>query len=232
MNLLVSIHDVMPVTLGKVCGIFDKLQDAERLPVTLLVVPGLDWRPQQLDTLRYLVDRGAELAGHGWCHRAKSIRGLRHRVHSALISRDVAEHLALDRAGCVELMQECYEWFGIHDLPSPDLYVPPAWAVGSARRSDLDALPYERFETMGGVYVAKQGFLRLPMIGFEADTAFRALACRTWNRMNTSWARMRGTLRVGIHPGDFELRLGRDAARAVTMPGTPVSYSTLGAGGG
>ncbi len=232
MNLLFSIHDVMPVTLGKVCAIFDRLHDADRLPVTLLVVPGLDWQPEQLDTLRSMADRGAELAGHGWCHRAKSIRGLRHRVHSALISRDVAEHLALDRSGCVELMQECFEWFVEHDFPGPDLYVPPAWAMGSARRRDLDALPYARFETMGGVYVAKQGFLRLPMIGFEADTAFRALACRVWNRMNKGWADSTGALRIGFHPNDFELLLSDDVRRAVTMPGTPVSYSTLGVADG
>ena len=228
MNLLVSIHDVMPVTLGKVCAIFDKLHDANQLPVTLLVVPGLDWQPEQLDTLRALVDRGAELAGHGWCHRAKSIRGLWHRIHSTFVSRDVAEHLALDRAGCVQMMQECFGWFDEHDLPSPDLYVPPAWAMGAARRADLDVLPYERYETMGGVYVANQGFLKLPMIGFEADTAFRAFACRAWNRMNKGWAERAGALRIGIHPNDFELRLGDDVARAVTMPGTPISYSVLG----
>ncbi len=231
MKLLVSIHDVMPVTLDKVCRIFDRLHDAGQLPVTLLVVPGLDWQQGQLDALRNLVDRGAELAGHGWCHRATSIRGIRHRLHSALISRDVAEHLALDRAGCVSLMQACYEWFDERGFASPDLYVPPAWAMGSARREDLDALPYERFETMAGVYVSKQSFIRLPMIGFEADTAFRALACRVWNRMNMAWAGRAGLLRIGIHPHDFELRLRDDVARAIRTPGTPVSYSTLGAEG-
>ncbi len=228
MNLLYSIHDVMPVTFDKVCRIFDKLSDAEQIPVTLLVVPGLDWQPQQLDALRSLVDRGAELAGHGWCHRAKSIRGLRHRIHSTLISRDVAEHLALDRAGCVSLMQDCFDWFAEHELPSPDLYVPPAWAMGDAKHSDLDALPYERFETTFGVYVSNHGFIRLPMIGFEADTAFRALACRVWNRMNKGWAERAAALRIGIHPNDFDLRLGEDVARSVTMLGTSVSYSTLG----
>ena len=231
MNLLVSIHDVMPATLDRVSRIFDRLCEAGQLPVTLLVSPGLEWQTRDIDTLRGFVARGAELAGHGWRHKANSIRGVRHRVHSALISRDVAEHLALDRAGCVQLMSDCFEWFGEHDLPSPDLYVPPAWAMGSARHSDLDELPYSRFETMSGVYISRQGFRRLPMIGFEADTAFRALACRIWNRMNTAWASMNGALRIGIHPNDFELLLGKDVSRAVTMPGTPVSYSVLGSHG-
>ena len=231
MNLLISIHDVAPATLGKVCRIFDKLHAADRLPVTLLVVPGLDWNPRDIETLEELVDRGAELAGHGWRHRAESISGIRHRVHSALISRDVAEHLALDRAGCIRLMRDCFDWFGEHGLPAPDLYVPPAWAMGAARQSDLDELPYTRFETTGGVYVSHRGFLSLPMIGFEADTSFRAVACRVWNRMNKTWAGANGALRIGFHPSDFELRLGGDAARAVTMPGTAVSYSTLGGAG-
>ena len=81
---------------------------------------------------------------------------------------------------------------------------------------------------MGGVYIAHEGYLRLPMIGFEADTAFRALACRVWNRMNMGWAERSSALRVGIHPSDFDLRLAEDVARSVTMPGTPISYSALG----
>lgn len=228
MKLLFSIHDVMPMTLDSVCEIFDRLHAAERRPVTLLVVPGLDWQPHHLETLRRLVKNGAELAGHGWCHRARSIRGLRHRLHSALISRDVAEHLALDRTGCINMMRDCHAWFGEQQLSVTSLYVPPAWAMGDARHSDLDALPFTRFETMWGVYIAKQGFQRLPMIGFEADTAFRAWACRTWNRLNTGWARRVGTLRVGIHPNDFDLRLGADVQRAVTMPGEAISYDEVG----
>ncbi len=213
MNLLFSIHDVAPATLDKVRRIFDKLVDADQLPATLFVIPDLGWQARELDVLRELVARGAELAGHGWKHRADSIRGVRHRLHSALISRDVAEHLALDRAGCLRLMRDCFDWFGEHELPAPDLYVPPAWAMGSVSRSDLDELPFARFETLSGVYLSGERFTPVPMIGFEADTAFRAAACRIWNGLNRGWA---------------SLRLREDLSRAVAMSGTPVSYHDLG----
>ncbi len=227
MKLLVSIHDVAPATLDKVRRIFDRLEDADQLPVALLVVPDSGWQARDLDALRELVGRGAELAGHGWRHKASSIRGLRHRLHSALISRDVAEHLALDRAGCIQLMRDCFDWFGEHELPAPGLYVPPAWAMGSVSQRDLDELPYNGFETLGGVYLSGEGFRWLPMIGFEADTAFRAAACRIWNGLNRAWAGVNGTLRVGIHPCDAELRLHEDLDRAVRMPGTAMSYDGL-----
>ncbi|HKL52761.1 MAG TPA: DUF2334 domain-containing protein, partial [Wenzhouxiangellaceae bacterium] len=97
MKLLVSIHDVMPTTLDRVERIFDRLVAARLLPVMLLVVPGAGWRREDLDRLRAMLDAGAQPAGHGWRHEARHVRGLKHILHSALISRRAAEHLALSR---------------------------------------------------------------------------------------------------------------------------------------
>jgi hypothetical protein len=71
MKLLVSIHDVMPATLGRVENIFDRLAGAGLLPVTLLVVPGRGWRDEQLDRLRRLVARSwPATAGATRCGRS------------------------------------------------------------------------------------------------------------------------------------------------------------------
>ena len=106
--ILLSVHDVMPSTLPRVSDLLDKLTQTGAGPADLLVVPGLDWRPDQIETLAGWHRAGHRLAGHGWCHRARHIRGWRHRLHSALISRDVAEHLALDRAGIADLIRRCH----------------------------------------------------------------------------------------------------------------------------
>ena len=227
MHQLISIHDVMPRTLDNVSRVFELVSDASGPPITLLIVPDTGWSAAQLDRLREFVAAGAELAGHGWRHEAPWIRGFRHRIHSALISRNVAEHLSLDRDACMQLMRDCHAWFDDHDLPAPTLYVPPAWAMGRPRFSDLDELPFARFEILGGVYVAGQGYRPLPMVGFEADTWFREIACRTWNRYNLYRTRSTKTLRIGIHPTDLELRLADSVRAVLQIPGKAVSYASI-----
>lgn len=228
MKLLVSIHDVMPSTLTRVERIFDRLAGAELTPITLLVVPGTGWDPAGVDRLRSLLARGGELAGHGWTHEARSIRGLKHRLHSLLISRNAAEHLALSRFGILRLMLRNRRWFEAHDLPVPGLYVPPAWAMGPVARSVLDTLPFRFYETLAGVYDSKAGrFHRLPMAGFEADTVFRAVAVGASNAVNRQIARASGRpLRLGLHPNDFELRLADALRRWIDAGGEALSYSS------
>ena len=229
MKLLVSIHDVMPETLDRVRRIFDRLVAADLTPVTLLVVPGRDWTPAALAELRALVDAGAEPAGHGWTHEIRRIRGVKHALHSALISRHAGEHLARSRFGILRLMLNNRAWFDAHGLPAPALYVPPAWAMGPVPRALLKRLPFDLYETTGGVYDARADrFHRLPMAGFETDTAFRAAVVRPFNALNRGWAGRSGkALRLGIHPDDFELRLADDLEAMIAAGGECLSYRAL-----
>lgn len=213
--LHVSVHDVMPATLDGVRRCLWRLEEAGLAPADLLVVPGLDWTPAGLGALRGFVARGHRLAGHGWAHRASRPRGAYHRLHAVLISRDVAEHLSLSGPGRTALMRRCAHWFGAHDLPAPALYVPPAWALGGA--ACLAALPEPRsggiahVEVLTGVHDRVAGrFTRLPLLGFEADTAWRAAAVRTSNRLGAALARRSGVARLAVHPTDFQLRLARE----------------------
>lgn len=230
MRLLVSIHDVMPATLDRVERIFARLVDAGLVPVTLLIVPGREWTRDRLDGLRALVEAGAELAGHGWTHEVERIRGIRHALHSALISRRAAEHLALSRRGILRLVRKNHAWFAAHDLPTPALYVPPAWAMGPVPAAMLKRLPFDLYETAGGVYDSRSdAYRRLPIAGFETDTALRAAVVRPFNRANRAWARRSGKpLRLGVHPDDFELRLAEDLEAMIAAGGECLSYSNLG----
>jgi len=230
MKLLVSIHDVMPTTLDRVERIFDRLVAARLLPVMLLVVPGAGWRREDLDRLGAMLDAGAQPAGHGWRHEARHVRGLKHILHSALISRRAAEHLALSRKEILRLMLSNHRWFGDHGLPEPGFYVPPVWAMGAVPRNLLDRLPFDQFETLAGVYDARsRRFLKLPLAGFEADTTFRAVTVRSFNRLNRSLAQAGGRpLRLGIHPDDFELKLADELDTMLAVGGESLGYSSLG----
>lgn len=212
MRALISIHDVMPETLGRVQAILDRLHAHNHAGITLLVVPGREWSADDVAQLRQWSRAGIELAAHGWHHRARRIRGLWHRLHSLLLSRDAAEHLALDTDEIAELMRDSALWFEQQGLPTPTSYVPPAWALGALPRRRLPSLPYGQIEVTRGIIDGESGRLHpLPLVGFEADTGFRAAFLRCWNRFQAWRASRTGRhLRIGIHPTDPELFLAED----------------------
>jgi len=224
---LISIHDVMPETRQRVSEILEQLSALPPGAVTLLVVPGKDWQADDLDWLRDLSEQGYPLAGHGWRHRCDPPRSLHHRLHSAFISRDAAEHLSLDEEGIVTLIRDCHRWFVERGLTPGPLYVPPAWALGAVDKSRLSALPFRYYETLGGLYDAREKrFQPMPLLGFEADTAFRAWSLNLFNRINFVTALTTGRpLRVSIHPQDLQLRLGEQVLPWVRRLERPLVYA-------
>jgi predicted deacetylase len=210
MKALASIHDCMPETLARVEELLDWLAKRDVPPVTLLIVPGKEWQPAQLERLRELAALGHPLAGHGWHHQTRP-RRLKHRMHAALISRNVAEHLDLNAAEIQCLLQRAHEWFPKNSLPAPDLYVPPAWALGPISSLQLQDSPYTCIETTRGLIFPQAGnarrFQALPLTGYEADTVFRAKFLKYWNAAQARIANRTGKpLRISIHPNDLYLR--------------------------
>jgi predicted deacetylase len=211
----ISIHDVMPETLDRVDEQMEMIARACPGPVTLLVVPGKEWRKDDLERLRAWSADGHPLAGHGWSHRAQRIEGIKHRLHSLFVSRDCAEHLALDRAGIVDLMTRNRQWFVDHDLPAPELYVPPAWALGPVRAPDLSETGFARVETMSGYLdIASGDFSRSALVGFEAASAWQVPVLKISNALNRLLAGFL-PLRVALHPDDHRLPLFRDLERTL-----------------
>lgn len=218
---IVSIHDVMPATLARVQRIVAFLEETQVPPPTLLVVPGKEWNSQELKSLRGFVEKGHLLAGHGWVHKANTdSRTFYHRLHGLLISRNEAEHLSRPASELAELIRGCHDWFSTVDLPSPQLYVPPAWALGALRFDNLKALPFRWYEVLRGFVDGSSGRLTwMPLAGFEADTTFRRGSLRVWNRLNGALAKRAGApLRISIHPNDLDLLLGEELKNMIRDP--------------
>jgi predicted deacetylase len=210
MKALLSIHDCMPETLERVLTLIEWLQSLGVPPLTLLVVPGKNWTARQLEQLHRWVKQGHTLAAHGWYHQTQPRRAY-HRLHAYLLSRNVAEHLDLNSTEILNLLCRAKAWFSQHALPEPELYVPPAWALGTLHRNDLAKAPYCQIETTRGLYqIHNQRIQRqsLPLVGYEADTTLRAAFLRRWNQAQAGRAQRRQLpLRISIHPDDLQLRL-------------------------
>ncbi|WP_149496993.1 polysaccharide deacetylase family protein [Roseiconus lacunae] len=237
-RVLISIHDVMPETMTEVGELIELCQRSGHSAVALLIVPGQPWTDSDLNQIRRWEQAGCELAGHGWHHRCQSVRGLKHRIHSLLLSRQVAEHLCLSASEIETLMGRCSAWFAERQLPLPNLYVPPAWALGTITALQLARLPFRLVETLSGV-VRVEGTvkrLRMPLLGFEADSSVRRRLLRVFNEMNYRYARSRwntsavgipAPVRISIHPFDHRLRLRDDLCRVLDIPWKSIRYSDL-----
>ncbi|MCB1755563.1 MAG: polysaccharide deacetylase family protein [Gammaproteobacteria bacterium] len=226
----VSIHDVMPETLSRCEKLFAQCQRCDITRVTLLVVPGRTWIPDDIERLKNLLSRGAVLAGHGWRHRidTSDLRGFAPCLHSLLMSRNVAEHLVLDENGIDALIRRCHAWFVEHDLPEPALYVPPAWAMGKIARGRLDELPFRFYEYFSGVYDSdRRCFVRSPVVGFEADSFWRAGVVGGWNSLSRRLAGLSGQWRISLHPDDLSLALHGQLQDFLRDVENPVTYTDL-----
>jgi hypothetical protein len=137
-----------------------------------------------------------------------------------LVSRNEAEHLSQPPEALTTLVRKCYGWFASVDLPAPDLYVPPAWALGSLPLTDLASLPFRWFEILRGFVDGRTGRVKwLPLAGFEADTTFREVSLKVWNGLNVLLAkRVRGPLRISVHPCDLDLLLSGSLRRMIRAP--------------
>jgi predicted deacetylase len=226
---LFSIHDVMPETLADVRDLLELFAERELPAPALLVVPGRAWSADDLAQLRQWADSGCELIAHGWVHHTRP-RRFYHRLHALLLSRNVAEHLALDEGEILQLMRRSRDWFAGRDLPMPDTYIPPAWALGLRERA-LAHQPFARIETLTGLALCGAEQVRrlsLPLLGFEADTRFRAAVLRFWNRRQQRRAVSREQpLRIALHPPDAGLLLRDQLLQVLDSPWRCLRYADI-----
>ncbi|MEJ2669591.1 MAG: DUF2334 domain-containing protein [Gammaproteobacteria bacterium] len=206
---ILSVHDVMPETLRDVEAILSgplAAFDPER--ILLLVVPGCSWSRGALQRLRVLAMSGYEFAGHGWLHEVKRIKGIYHFLHSCLLSRRTAEHLSLTSDEIASLLMMNADWFSEQGFAPPVLYVPPAWAIGRINAGLLRYQPFRWFEVFMGFWDTLRGHRRaVPLMGFEADTRFRAQFLSWSNQLAWRLGRTGYPIRIAIHPRDFSLQL-------------------------
>lgn len=226
---IVSVHDVTPQTLPVVIKMLNRLERLHIHTATLLVVPGAGWSPVDVSRLRDLQQKGYHLAGHGWIHGCSGRYTLKHKVHALLMSRNVAEHLSQAPGNIANLILRCFGWFHTVGLAPPDLYVPPAWAMGRISRNTLNRLPFKWYESLTGIYDAENGtFHRLLLLGYEADTWLRKLVLKISNRIHQKTASAMGfPIRVAIHPFDLDRRLSADLMDFLKKHAYVMSYADL-----
>jgi predicted deacetylase len=230
-TLLVSVHDVSPLTLAASRRAVD-LVVAAGLPVqalTLLVIPchedraPIDEHPEACVWLRELDAQGAHLIMHGYSHRMSgrclSPRGL-FWAHG--FARGQAEFF---RAGAVETKQRIDQGKAIlvrAGLPSATAsFVPPAWLLSREARQVVLAGGFDCHEEIGGI-ISSRGRHAGRLVGWGSINAVEACATRWWSALQIR--RGRADTRLAVHPADMTRPRTVAAIRAALS--TLIAHST------
>ena len=86
----------------------------------------------------------------------QSPKRLFHKLHSFILSRDVAEHLDLDSQAIIDLMNESHKWFLENNLGSPSLICATRLGFRLCQIQRFKGHPFEQVETTRGIYNAKK----------------------------------------------------------------------------
>jgi predicted deacetylase len=235
--LLVSLHDVSPLTLEDCRQALALLREAglATSQLTVLAIPRhedrapLDRDPDTVRCLRELADGGAQLVMHGLTHRmpgrAYTPAGF---VRGHVFARGQGELLLASAQEAERALDEGTEILRRAGLESATrAFVPPAWLLSRAARGVVARAGFDFYEVFGGIVHGPR--LRAPrVIGWGSLNAVETVATAVY-----AWAQTRlpaRDTRLAVHPADMRRPLQRRAiagALARLRDRTrPMSYAT------
>lgn len=234
-KLLVSIHDVSPVTLAETRDAIDLVGRAG-VPPSALTVLAVPFHAEQISLadddattryLRELVAAGATLVSHGYTHRMVGrARTPWQWLLTRWFARDEAELALCDGDETARRLDAAAAIFAAAEL-EPYGFVPPAWLLSAAAA----AVVVGRFpfvETFGGIAIGDGPQTARRLVGWGSLTAIEALATSAFAWLQSR--RRSADTRLAIHPPDLRRRrtrrsLERTLARMVPKL-EPMSYRT------
>jgi predicted deacetylase len=159
--LLVSLHDVSPLTLEPAQAAASLLGELGIAPaqLTVFVIPfhesktPLDQHPPTVAFLRDLADRGARLVMHGLTHRmngrAWTPAGLLRGHIFARGQGEMYRCTAADAEARIDQARGILARAGLSGAARA--FVPPAWLLSAAAHDVVTAAGFEFFELFGGI---------------------------------------------------------------------------------
>jgi predicted deacetylase len=236
--LLVSVHDVSPLTLEQSRQAVD-LAVAAGVPIsalTVLVIPrhedriALDQHAGTSHWLAELAGKGAHLMMHGYTHRmvgrCYSPRGLAWAHGFARGQGEFYRCSAEETQTRLDRGRTILEAAGLAEATRS--FVPPAWLLSAPAREVVRRGGFDFYEEMGGI-VANQGLRARRLLGWGSLSTLEATATSWWAAIQRS--RQAKDTRFAIHPADMVNPISLASIRtslAGLLPRTrPLNYSSF-----
>ncbi len=208
--LLVSIHDVSPLTLENSQRAVE-VALAAGVParaLTILVIPrhedriSIDEHPLTRAWLSGLAERGAQLVMHGYTHRMEGRRyspaGLFWSYGFARGQGELFNCSATETERRLACGRDILERAGLSVAATG--FVPPAWLLSRQARSVVDAAGFRFHETLRGIVADGRLFARR-LIGWGSLNAVESSVTCWWAAIQRRRAPV--DTRFAIHPADM-----------------------------
>jgi uncharacterized protein len=235
-NLVVSIHDVSPLTQPSCARIMGDLQAMGVTLTTLLVIPNHHQRAPIVehhdfqDWLKEKVSEGHEPVLHGYFHARtpKSTDAGIVKFTNQVYTAGEGEFYDLDRAEASRRLRQGLDDLAFLQRPIAG-FVAPAWLLGLEAEAAVRQVGFRYVTTVGAVNVF-DGVHRYASrsLVWSTRSSWRRVASLAWNQSLVSRLREKALLRIGIHPSDREIPMVWSQVRSVIASALedrrPLSY--------
>ena len=210
--LIVSVHDVAPVTQAAVGKILEELCHHRVSVCSLLVVPNYHHRGSSTEDesfvrwLKELEANGHEIVIHGYFHQRprREREKLSDKFFTRFYTNNEGEFYDLDYDEAFRRISRAREEFVAAGL-TPRGFIAPAWLLGSeAERAAAEAeMEYTTRLTCVRDLRSGENFHARTLV-YSLRSGWRRLASRAWNRALAAPLAEAPLARVSIHPPDRE----------------------------
>ncbi len=210
-SLVVSLHDVSPLTRPACTAILSELASLGVPQTSLLVVPNHHHRSPMLEDadfgswLRALATAGHEIVIHGYYHarERRPDESLRARLTTRFYTADEGEFYDLDRASARRLVTQASAEFRQLGL-APTGFIAPAWLLSREAEAALREFPCEYTTRLGDVLDLRNGHsFPSQSLVWSVRSAWRRQMSLAWNALLFRRLAQNPLLRVSIHPVDL-----------------------------
>ena len=236
-HLVVSIHDVSPLTQKETEQILSELEALGVRGVSLLVIPDHHCKGHILDHpefcawLRQREAAGDEVVIHGYFHRRdrKAREPLKDKLTTRYYTAGEGEFFDIAGADALRIISQARQEFRKVGI-DPQGFVAPAWLLSEGADRALQRLGIAYTTRIGSVFDYRTGVNHASQsLVWSTRTALRRLLSRLWNGSLFRRSRTRPLLRIGIHPPDLQHRAVWEQIKKLVTKAledrTPVTYA-------
>ena len=236
-SLVVSIHDVSPLTRQATERILTELEALGVQTVSLLVIPDHHCKGHLLDDpefcawLRDRVVKGDEVVLHGYFHRRDQRAGetFREKLTTRYYTAGEGEFFDITGADALRVVSQARQEFRKVGL-DPQGFVAPAWLLSDGADRALQRLGIAYTTRIGGVFDYTTGVNHASQsLVWSSRSWVRRCASRLWNAHLFWRLHACPLVRIGIHPPDVGHRAIWRQIKALTAKAledrTAVTYA-------
>lgn len=214
--LLLVLHDVAPQTWGDYQPFVEAVDALGAVPMTWLVVPdfhkrnALDDHPAFCRVLSKRVERGDELALHGYFHCDEGpMPGTPHDWFMRRVYTHEGEFYSLSRDEALVRLHAGIDMFRRRDWPLEG-FVAPAWLMSNGTREALRELPLSYTSDPQHLYrLPDFSVVDAPGLVWSARSAWRRGVSKLLSDRREQRWRQAPVIRLGLHPVDMRHEFSR-----------------------